>query len=580
VEGLGEFVQELIEKGRENGRLTYEEINERLPQGEIDVDELDNVMETLRQMKIEVVEMPGEGGLKGKKMAKGDLQHESLVSLFPQAKIELDDSVKIYLNEMGKTPLLPVEKERNIAKLIARGEKELRFLVFRTPIAVAEIRRLNELVRKGKLPIQEVMPRGKKTKKILHTMEVRLYRVSSYLLRAQKSQLQYMFKLQRRNLSSRVRKQLERRLDYLDNQIVNHIESLKLHINRLKHMVHEVKILGNKIAQNEKERRNLLRKLLVPMETSCLLYRRAKRGRISPETFQKQTNVSLSEFERIQNKIKEIDVSNRQIARGARMPFHVLKYTTERVFEIENQIRANKMELVKANLRLVVSIAKKHINPHLSLLDLIQEGSVGLMKAVDKFEYKRGVKFSTYATWWVRQSISRAIADQARTIRIPVHMKEIISKLSRVTQRWRQDYGRDPNLDEYVRELKMPQDRIRSVLRIMQKPISLATPMNQDEDSYLEDFIENPADESPSKTASEYFRKQEIRNVLSTLTDREKEVIVLRFGLENGYPHTLEEVGQRFGVTRERIRQIEAKAIRKLKHPSRTKFLRDFLEVP
>jgi len=578
VDRLGEFVQELIEKGKEEGHITYEEINERLPQGEINADELDNVMETLRQMKIEVVEMPGESVLKGKKREEGKPGHEALVSLFPQAKVELDDSVKIYLNEMGKTPLLPVEKEKSIARLIDRGEKELKFLVFRTPIAVTEIRRLNGLVRKGKLPIQEVMPRGKKTKKILHTMVVRLSQASSYLLCAQKSQLQYMFKMQRRNLNSMDRKQIEHRLDYLDNQIVNHIESLKLNINRLKHMVHEVKILGSKIAQNEKERHKLLSKLLVPMDMSCLLYNRAKRRRISPEAFRKQTNVSLSEFDRIQNKIKEIDASNRQIAREARMPFSVLKYTTERVFEIENQIRINKMELVKANLRLVVSIAKKHVNPHLSLLDLIQEGSVGLMKAVDKFEYKRGVKFSTYATWWVRQSISRAIADQARTIRIPVHIKEIISKLSRVTQRWRQDYGHDPNLDEYVRELKMPQDRIRSVLRIMQKPISLATPMNKDEDSYLEDFIENPTDESPSKTASEYFRKQEIRNVLSTLTDREKEVIVLRFGLEDGYPHTLEEVGQRFGVTRERIRQIEAKAIRKLKHPSRSKFLRDFLE--
>jgi RNA polymerase primary sigma factor len=292
-------------------------------------------------------------------------------------------------------------------------------------------------------------------------------------------------------------------------------------------------------------------------------------------------------IERVGNKIKALAAALREARRPAerrrlarRLPVsarEVLRLD-ERIRGLEAAVREGKYKLVEANLRLVVSIAKNYQNPSLELCDLVQEGNLGLMRAVDKFEWRRGFKFSTYATWWIRQSINRAIADQARTIRIPVHMKELISKLTKVTRRYRQELGRDPNIEEYTRSLHISMDKVKNVLKIMQEPVSLSTPIGEDEDSYLEYFIEDRAGAAPSNSASSFLRRGEVEKVLSTLTDREAKIIKLRFGIDSGYPRTLEEVGRIFRVTRERVRQIEAKAIRKLRHPSRSKSLRDYLE--
>jgi RNA polymerase primary sigma factor len=597
---LGE-VKKLISMGKEKGFLTYDELNNTLPAEVVSSDQFGSIMTMFGEMDIEIVDAP-DGERTQKRSDNGDASDEGEegeveadddsekpIDLTPGALSRTDDPVRLYLKEMGSVALLSREGEIEIAKRIEEGKKDIASVIYGLPMTIEFVLALRDQLKDAKIDVREIVPvqeteedfdeeqqpveRDYEELRVKTLDALNTVRKVSLALKAQAEKGKHI------GSDPAKQKQFKKQFEEMRQQVVDKIESVNLHGVLKDRMVQRVRDLALQIRAAEREATSCQRRIGVGGEAGAELLKKLCRTRQDFLAVKRKTGVSeegLTEIKRVYQaakaKIRQLETEE------ALAPADEIKDAVKHLDVAEEKVKRGKAELVEANLRLVVSIAKKYTNRGLQFLDLIQEGNIGLMKAVDKFEYKRGYKFSTYATWWIRQAITRAIADQARTIRIPVHMIETINKLIRTSRHLVQKLGREPLPEEIAERMDLPLDKVRKILKIAREPISLETPIGEEEDSHLGDFIEDKKAISPLEAAIRYDLQRQINSALETLTPREEKVLRKRFGIGEATDHTLEEVGQDFEVTRERIRQIEAKALRKLRHPSRSKKLRSFVE--
>jgi len=588
-------VNRLIILGKEKGFLTYSDLNNTLPAEMATTERITSLMVMFGEMDIEIIDSPegeryqrmpseGEGGTEESEEQEEAEEEDKKIDLTPGTLSRTDDPVRLYLKEMGSVSLLSREGEIEIAKRIEEGKKDIASVVFGMPMTIKAVFALADKLKAGKISIREVVASAAEEEfdEVVEQDEEELRDRTLDAIRKVKAPSNTLLGLYTKHrlasLSQTKRKEIKAKLQEVRRQVVDKFDVVNLHPVLRERMVQRVRDVAQEIAACEREIAYCRRRLGVSGEEGNLLLARLLRGRKDVVAVRRKTGVAYDTLLEIEKAFQNARRRIRAVEAEALVPAEELREGSKLLDLAEERVKRGKAELVEANLRLVVSIAKKYTNRGLQFLDLIQEGNIGLMKAVDKFEYKRGYKFSTYATWWIRQAITRAIADQARTIRIPVHMIETINKLIRTSRHLVQKLGREPLPEEIAEKMELPLDKVRKILKIAKEPISLETPIGEEEDSHLGDFIEDKKAVSPLEAAIRYDLQRQINNALKTLTPREERVLRKRFGIGENTDHTLEEVGQDFAVTRERIRQIEAKALRKLRHPSRSKKLKSFVE--
>ena len=555
-------VQKLLDMGKDKAFLSYDDINQELPEGLVSPDDIEDIFATLGAEGINIGDSEEKFLETAAAAAGGDKKFEETpeeeleLDLSPGALDKTNDPVRLYLREMGIVPLLTREGEVAIAKRIERGKIKMQKAISRSPVAILELIQIGKELAEGELAIREVVTfneqEGVTEEKIEENQQYTLETINEIAKVFKKTNQMYEKLLAEPKRSPKLVK-MRRKLARQRIELSQLVRLLDFTARIQDQLVASMRKAREEVMNTERE----IEKLQKSLER--------KRNPDEIKETEKRLRAAKKHLAQIEDHFK--------------LPALEVKRAILNVLTGDAEAQQAKKELVEANLRLVVSIAKKYTNRGLQFLDLIQEGNIGLMKAVDKFEYRRGYKFSTYATWWIRQAITRAIADQARTIRIPVHMIETINKLIRTSRALVQELGREPTSEEIAKKMDIPASKVRKVLKIAQEPISLETPIGEEEDSHLGDFIEDKTIQNPAEAVININLREITEEVLKTLTPREEKVIKMRFGLgPNGSEHTLEEVGQHFAVTRERIRQIEAKALRKLRHPSRSRKLKAFLE--
>lgn len=571
-------VKQLISQGKEKGYLTYQEVNDVLPPDVVSPEQLDDLVLLFGDLDIELIGAESPMGrtpsLGSTTVPSGYAGEGRLLDLPADALGKTDDPVRMYLREMGTIPLLTREGEVELAQRIEEGQNEVIRAVVTNPLATRELLVISEQELLGKGGTRELVDGDPDDPD--SELEPGAAKTSAASVQDIVQQLQaYYAELAMVYETVEDDKELLRRDKTLKNAIAKLSRELGLKPEAIEQITDKLELMCRRLAECEKDVARCRREF----------GKDQKRLRARLRELQKTNGHGdeiiaehLQRLQRLERRIRDELRKVRQIETEAATTKEALAQTLQHICCGLQKDSEAKTELAEANLRLVVSIAKKYTNRGLHFLDLIQEGNIGLMKAVDKFEYRRGYKFSTYATWWIRQAITRAIADQARTIRIPVHMIETINKLIRTTRQLVQDYGREPTPEEIAERMDLPIDKVRKVLKIAKEPISLETPIGEEKDSHLGDFIEDKKIASPSESVIRMNLKEQTLKVLQTLTPREERVLRKRFGIGVDSTHTLEEVGHDFDVTRERVRQIEAKALRKLRHPSRSKVLRSFVD--